>query len=99
MTYLATEPVEANINVFSTTTYGDATLHCADEAAEAIKSINPWKNFLKTSVGIDSIILDAEAETTVFDLNGNRVDTDASTLPAGIYVIVKNSKATKAIVK
>ncbi len=64
--YEAPKPVKAPGDVFSYTTYANATLYTLEEMIETYRQINPWSRFHEISTrasGIEAVEADAAAQT------------------------------------
>jgi len=82
--------------------YMDVKVYVPEEAIEAYKNADSWKNFWNlaplSSSGIDNIEADSDAPTRIYTINGIEV-TDKESLPSGIYIMRQGSKSRKFVVK
>lgn len=101
----STPPTCHDDDVFSTSTYSDATLYVADDARDDYLSTSPWSLFTNIDTpdndtldsGISLLKTDADTLYTVYSIGGTLIMRSANResvndLPEGIYII--NGKKT-----
>lgn len=101
----AAVPPEAGDYVFNDATYNEAVLYVPAASVGAYKAHPEWGKFLKIADIEGMTAGTAEVETAhdgpaeVFNLAGERVGTEASPLPSGVYIMRRDGQARKFIVR
>jgi hypothetical protein len=107
ITYLATVPVSATTDLFSSDVYKNATLTVLNSSATLVDSTAPWNEFSSKDyvnsvvAGIDNIgsdLTDSEP-IEVYNIKGIKVSNSAANLPAGFYIVRQGAATKKLIVK
>ena len=103
--YAAKTPVSSRDNVFSGSTYEEATLYVLEEAVERCKEIDPWRNFKNIKAydpaGIEEVTADIDISlpVEVYNLSGVKVAGSTDALPSGIYILRQGSATKKIVVE
>lgn len=103
--YDATEPITANVNVFDSNAYRNATLYVPEVAIEKCTEIDPWKNFATIkSDGLSGIEeIDADIDMTlpldVYTTSGIKVANSTDNLTPGIYIVRQGNNVKKISIK
>ncbi len=94
ISYLAETPVSANVDIFPTVIYRDATLNTPNATLESVKATMPWNQFLRVNAKDGSIAPAGQGEDfeyeglwyTVIDADAKTCRTKAGTLVDDMYV-------------
>lgn len=94
-------PAAAGEDAFNAYTRSTANLIVPEGSVELYRNAPVWKDFRYVNgvdyASVDDVIMDQEADEIWYDLMGNKVNPDSIT--PGIYIVSRNGKTEKVIVR